>query len=54
MLCPSEQVAYHYTGAAIRDPADLWPSCDEIHEIFKWRTATERVSHKFKANRQRL
>ena len=27
MLCPSEQFAYHYRGAAICNPTGLWSSC---------------------------
>jgi hypothetical protein len=53
-LCPSEQFAYHDSGAAIRNPTGLWSSCHEIHKVFKWRPAAERVGGKFKANRQRL
>jgi hypothetical protein len=54
MLCPSEQFAHHYRGAAIRNPTGFWSSCHQIHKVFKRRSAAKRVGDKFKASSQSL
>jgi hypothetical protein len=54
MFCASEQFAYYDRGAAICNSTGLWPSGDQIHEIFQGRTATERIGREFKANGHRL